>query len=499
MKSRYNIITAIFGLIFLAIPMRMGFLYLSQHSFYKTSASQNKIRGSIYDRNGHILAATLRTTSIYADPSMIKSDYDPILEQFFPEYPKQILKGRANKLRFMWLERHSGRIGEIQALRIPGIYAKPDEKRIYAYRQLFSTLIGFCDYNGEGKHGVENSLNEVLKSNDVTLSLDMGLQSILYDQLSQAYVDFEGEGASGMIVDVRSGRILAMVSVPSPQENIDFLANDMRNRNLDPVEVGSVLKLINTTIAIESGKYTPDSEVDARGPLKVDKFEINDFFGVNRIISLKESLWRSSNIAHARVAWDIGRTMQQKFFKELGMLDKVEWLSGSYATPIAPKRWTSPTVATLAYGYGIAITTLHLARAILAIVTGKRMELSCLQDMSDVKTSPVRVFSKETVNTMKDLMYYVTSNGYRQTLWLENCKVGAKTGTANMSVNGKYIEGQNFVTLATVFPLDSPELICIIQMTNPKKHKLKRGRFTVAGNVLSQYMKQIMRSCLKFI
>jgi cell division protein FtsI (penicillin-binding protein 3) len=329
-----------------------------------------------------------------------------------------------------------------------------------------------------------------LKTGEVRLSMDLQMQSLLHQTLENSVKDFAAEGASGIIIDMRLGRIRAMVSIPSPINKLDFLDHKFRNRNLDPVEVGSVMKLFNVAVALESGYYCSDSIVDARGPMILDKFEINDFMGVDREITLSESLWRSSNIANARVALHLGKKLQKRFLRRIGLLDKIEWMPGCYAYSLTPKKWGETTTATLGYGYGIGITVLHLAKVVFAVTTGKTTSLSMIE--SPEYQAPKSIFSKETVKNMRKMMREVVTKSHRKSLLIKGCRVGAKTGTANLLIKGKYVEGRNFVTLVAVFPINNPELLIILQMNDPKKEFLKQGRYTTAGNVLSGYMRDII-------
>jgi cell division protein FtsI (penicillin-binding protein 3) len=424
---------------------------------------------------------------LYVDPYKIVAD--DVLENYFPGISIKLEASRRNKSRFLWLKRDADpkMIQEIQGLKLVGVYAKHDYKRVYPARKKFSHLVGFCDQDLHGKAGAElyNSLYE----QPIKLTIDAILQSALYDKIETALHDFNGDGASGMIFEVKTGNVLAMVSLPSPEVPVDFVDHNKRNRNLDPTEVGSVLKLLNIANAIESGRYVPESIVDARGPLKVGDYEITDFFGVNREITLRESLWRSSNIANARVALDLGSEYQVAMLYRLGMLDPVEWMTNFRVHPIRP-RLSKTTTATLAYGYGIGLTTLHLAQGILSVITGYRMNPTVLEG---VPVNKVRVFGRDTVQQMLNMMQDVATHNKR--LKIPGLKLGAKTGTANMLVNGQYVEGMNYVTLAVAFPINDPQLLIIMQMSNPKK---SGNEHTTAANVFNKYMRELIISLLPY-
>lgn len=473
----------------------MFWIVFVDENFYKTEHSINHKRGNIYDRNGNLLATTIETQSIYCDPMKVPQSFYTIIQD---EFKVNLNKAVSRRSRFLWLERHveEARYHQIKEKRIPGVYAKVDHLREYPSWKTTSSLLGFCDFNCDGKHGVEYGMNSILKKQDVILSIDLDMQNTIVSILNQCYQDFSAEGASGVIVDIVTGRIRAMVSIPTPLIRADFLCHEKRNRNLDPVEVGSILKVLNVAIALETGQYNLDSIVDARGPLLISKFEINDFLGVNCKITLKESLWRSSNIANARVALDLGKQVQKLFFKKVGLLDRIEWMPQCYACPLLPKKWGKTTVATLAYGHGLGMTTLHLAQVLLAVTTGNIYPLTLLEKANAGIIK--KVFSKNTVEQIRESMYEVVNKSTRKALVFKKCKIGAKTGTANLVINGQYAEGRNFVTLATVFPIDRPRLLVIMQMTDPKKDGLTEGNYTTAGNVLPRYMRKVVAKLLKY-
>ena len=498
-KNRLIALSIVFTALYLWAASKLVFLIVHSEQFHSTNGSVKQIRNKIVDKNNYILAYTKPTVSLYLDPSRFPEAFDPWLGANFPEAASRLPDLRRRGSKFIWLDRHSGRLEEVKKLRIPGIHSRDDYERIYPFHKFTSILLGFCDVDGNGQAGIEYLLNNRIQHEAVKLSIDIVKQKMLHEIMFQAVEHYEADGGSGIIIELDTGnigRIRAMVSFPVPLLKSDFLLNQNRNRNFDQVEVGSVLKLLNVAQALESGKYRADTLVDARGPLKIGDFEINDFFGANRMITVSESLWRSSNIANARIALRLGKKMQREYYKKLGLLDQVEYLPGCRLSPILPKKWRKSTTATLAYGYGVGITTLHLAKAILSIVTGFESALSMLEDEIPKHHSGKRLFSKSTVETIKQLMQQVVQNNLKSTLNIPGYSIGAKTGTANLLVNGKYEQGKNFVTLATVAPLENPKFLIILQMTNPKKDRLLRGNYTTAGNVLSIYMKLVLKNII---
>ena len=438
-------------------------------------------RYSIRDTRGSLLAFNERTESVYADLRRVPDCMKGYIKTEFgiKNFPVS---------SFIWIKRDADQstIEKVKAINIPGLCVKKDWKRVYPWSSILWNLIGFCDKDMQGKYGAEYALNDTLFKEEVQLTIDLVIQKILAEILMDGISQFEIEGASGLVVDAQSGDILAMVSLPCPQKPADFLKHKFRNRNLDPKEVGSILKLHNVALALEEGGYTLDSIVDGRGPLKIGRFEINDFFGVDNYMTLRESIWRSSNIANARVALQIGAERQKQFFQKLGLLENLEWLDRCVVCPKKPSPWGKTANVTLSYGYGIGLSSLHLARSILRLIHGYDFDLRLLKN-SPIKL-PKRIISAKTSEHIREVMRDVIkfSNNKR---WKNiRYEVGAKTGTANICVRGKYLEGRNFVTMVCVFPAHMPKILLLIQMKDPPKNKLTSGRFTTAANVLGDYM-----------
>ena len=466
-------------ILFAAIALKSSYIILFKDLTQKRAP--DLFRFPIYDTNKKLLAFSEKVKSIYMNPQ--------IIPDCMKEYIQREFKLNAiPKSSFLWLKRDAqeGLIEKFRALNIPGIYIKNDWKRVYPFKDVLSNLIGFCDKNLDGKYGVEYALNKKLFKENISLTIDLTIQKILAEILSKAIEQFEVEGASGLVVDAQSGEILAMVSLPCPEKATDFLEYRFRNRNIDPVEVGSILKLHNVAMALETGLFNLDSMIDGRGPLRISKFEINDFFGINDYMTLRESIWRSSNIASARVALQVGADEQKRFFKKFGLLDSIEWLNGCFAQPNIPRAWRKTTTATLAYGYGIGLSSLHVARSILRILHGYDIELKLYKDSSEKQLS--RVISEKTSFLMRGVLEDVIRFSKSKKLKNTGYELGGKTGTANICIRGKYLEGRNFVTMVCVFPAKLPKILLLMQMKDPKKSKLSTSRFTTAGNVLSDYM-----------
>ena len=224
-------------------------------------------------------------------------------------------------------------------------------------------------------------------------------------------------------------------------------------------------------------------------------------------MTLRESIWRSSNIASARVALEVGQEKQKEFFEKLGFLEDIEWINGFRIHPKKPHSWRKTTTATLSYGYGIGLSSLHIARSILRILHGYDIDLKIIKDEQQHRRSGSmdgdpsnqnktlnRIISEKTSSLMRGVMQDVIMSSKNKELKSIGYEVGGKTGTANICVKGRYLEGRNFVTMTCVFPISLPKILILMQMKDPQKSGLTSGRkFVVAGSVLSDYIAKAIK------
>ncbi|QEK38118.1 hypothetical protein FZC35_01890 [Candidatus Cytomitobacter indipagum] len=467
------------------------FRIISIQKYDKYNAFKNKveIRKEILDSKGEILAFTAETNSIYCIPNQMNQIGFNFLEKNLQFNAKNINKNGS----FVWIKRHISEDenvkikNDIKKNKVKGILIAKDYKRIYPYSSSTSHITGYCDQNLNGKSGSELAFNEKLNKDKVHLTIDIRIQSILFSIIKDIFEEFESEDSSGIIIDVESGEVRAMASYPSPDPYMpySYLRKENKNHNLSAIEAGSILKLHNAAMCLENQIVNLDSIVDATGTLQVGKFEVQDFMGQDRKMTFLESVRFSSNIATGRLALEVGAEKQKQFFQKIGFLDPIEWIPNQFARPLAPKKWRKSTIVTASYGYGIGLTSMHIAQGLMRILTGKSKKLS-FYSSEPVKSN--KIISKHTIESMKIIMRTIIKSSYRS-ININGYEIGGKTGTANMCENGKYIEERNRVSYLGAFPMQKPKYIFLIQTTNPKKHKLKRGKYLVASNVLAEKVK----------
>ena len=479
---RFSILLISFFVLYSTLIVRMIYI---QNNPYNITKHVLSTRYNIYDRNKITLAYTLYTKSAYINPSQISEPALSLYAYHFPDMISQIIENK-NKT-FIWLKRHltNEEITNISSLYIPGLHICKDQKRIYPHNHLGAHVIGFCDKNNIGKQGAEYAFQQTLQKSNVHLSLDIRAQYILDNQIQKAVDSLEAEGGAGILINLQ-GEILAMSSYPfvTAEDSQTFIKH--MNRCVIPFEVGSILKIHNIAMLLNSKTATLNTEFDARGTFKVGRFEIQDLFGQNRILTLRESALYSSNIATAKSVLLANSQLQRNFFEKIGFMQSLEWMPKHIAKPLLPKQWSESLMITASYGYGIGISALHLIQSMLRLITGTNININIQKFNSATKS----ILPDSTVSQIRTLLQEIVEKGHGSRAKVSKLSVGAKTGTANICVNGKYIENQNHVSFVSVFPIQNPKYILLLQMTKPKVHKLRYGKYATASNVLGEHIKK---------
>lgn len=490
--------------IFLCISYRLAdIMIVSQFKTFdaKTYVREEIIRkADIVDRNGELIATSLTTASCYADPSVIIDVNDAATKlskiKGMPCADKIKYKLRDKKKHFVWILRHiTPKVQEqIMDLGIPGIRFQKDYKRIYIHGNLFSHVIGYTDIDGIGIFGLEKQYSDKLgdKKNidkKFVTSLDLRLQSIVYDELTKAIDKFSAQGGNAILMST-TGEVLAMVSLP------DFDSNDLRHVNIDSMfnrntlgvfEQGSILKILNVAIALDSGAAKLGSIFDASEPIKIGRFTVRDFKGKNRPLTLAEAFVFSSNIASARIAQSFGSDVQKEYMKKFGMFDKPIIELPERGRPIVPVRWTDATCMTVSYGYGLAVTPLQLLTAVSSIVNGgKKVHPTLLYNGSVDPENNESVVSLETSAKVRDLMRAVVCFGTGKKASVDGVEIFGKTGTAyKMTGRGYGTDGsrKRITTFLGGFPRKNPKYMLLVSLDDPKATSETFGYATAGWNI----------------
>ena len=490
-----------FASVYLVIALRLFDLCVIPNLSEEDESSQKSFaaspirRADIIDRNGTILATSLPTVNLYANPRKVLNP-EKAARKLVKVLPELDFDDTVKKLRrkgtFVYLKRNltPAQQYQINYLGIPGLEFEDGEKRVYPHKNLFAHIIGTTNIDNEGISGIEKAMNERLTQSDIPLmlSIDTGIQDTIREILKEGMEKFHAEGATAVLMDVNSGEIIAMVSLPDFDPNINRVKNQKALFNMATkgvYEPGSVLKIFNTAMSLESGKVKVSDSFDATQPLKLKYNVIKDYRGENRWLSVPEILVYSSNIGSARMALKVGGNEQRNFLEKIGFFEELDIEVAEKGQPIIPKRWSESTIATVAFGYGVAVSPLHVISGYAAVVNGGIYHSPSLIKDSPKTKEGHRVISYNTSKAMRKLMRLVVTDGSGKRANVKGYEVGGKTGTANkLSERGKYVDKKVRTTFVSAFPISDPKYSLIVMLDEPKALKETWGFVTSGWNTV---------------
>ncbi len=497
---------------YIAIILRMGDLCLLHHKSMSlpanngaVAANEKPLRASIVDRNGNLLAVSLRMASVYANAKMV---HDPakLAQKLAAILPKQttgeLFKRLSSGKGFVWIQRFITPKQEyaINALGDPAIRFQEEQRRIYPDANLAAQVVGYTDIDSHGIAGIEKFFNKRLAAGGkpLRLTLDMRIQHIMRQDLAKSVKTFHALGGAGIVMDVTTGEIIAMVSLPDFDPNHLGEATNAEKfdrATLGDYEMGSTFKTFSIAAGLDSGKVHLYSVFDASHPLKIDQFTIHDFDAKDRPLTIPEIYIYSSNIGTAKMAQSLGPDTIENFYRTLGFMQQVPIQVPERAMPLYPSPWRLVNTLTAAFGHGIAVSPLHVVRAASAIVNGGILLKPTLVMPDDPNAAPegTRVISADTSAKMRRMLELVVAGGTGSEAWVKGYDVGGKTGTADKNKNGKYENHANISSFLGVFPIWHPRYVVLALLDDPQGTKatygFSTGGFTAApvvGDVIAR-------------
>ena len=456
-----------------------------------------KKRCDILDRNQTLIATSVPTSSLYANPQKILDSQEAcrFLSDLFPEKCLALLQKKlACDKQFVWIERHLTPLVQQKILKkgIPGLHLRKDEKRVYPHGRLFSHVLGITSHNNQGVLGLEKGLEGVVTGSQkpLSLSLDVRLQHILRQELKKHLQLFSAKGANGILIqkNAHSWEVLAMVSLPdfNPNHLKTLHVEHLFNKNTMGVyEFGSLLKIHTVALALEEKSAHFHSVYDVSKPFAMGRFLIKDVARHQKpFLNLTEAFLASSNIATIHMAQASGGDAQHHFFEKLGFFKKLPTEMPEGALPLFPKKWTFLTNATASYGYGFSITPLHMIHSVATILDGNKKGLTFLHQRPHHKNPnaapPEEILSTDTVQKMRFLLYQNVERGNGKKARIPGYAIGGKTGTANIIENGRYRERKNNTSFVSAFPIANPQYVLLVSLQQPKPNHLTHG-YATAG------------------
>lgn len=473
-------------------------------------------RGDIVDRNGQQLARTIDAWTIGVHPKRLLGDRAEIAKRLADLMPDIGDAAHFHRLvtkdvNFTYLNRRASPalVQAVNAIGEPGIVFDRETQRLYPQSTMAAHVLGYIgttqkDPVVRGRLGMERALeerltNSALSGTPVALSIDSRVQAAMESELGRAMTTMQARAAAGIVLDVDTGEVISMVSLPLFNPNRVGMAGteELRNTVTQSVyELGSAFKPIAMAIALDSGVVTDISRrFDATAPLQVGRFRIKDDHAQNRWMNIPETLIHSSNIATARIADEIGAARMQDMFRKLGFDTKPDIELIEKGRPLWPHYWARTTVMTTAYGHGIAVTPLHLANAYATMVNGGVWRPTTLMKVQPGHAAKGRrVISEQTSMRMRQLLRLIVTDGTGRRAEAPGYRVGGKTGTAEAAEGGGYARNRNVSTFAAVFPMDAPRYVVLAMMDSPKRVQENSFQTTAAYTVAPVVSRVISRT-----
>ena len=451
-------------------------------------------RATVADRNGEILAISLPTAALYANPREMINTADAAhqLKEALPRLDEEQVKTRlAEAKQFVYLARQLTPKEQLRVntLGIPGIYFEQTERRRYPMGRTAAQVLGGVDVDGHGVAGVEREFDQRLRDDPspLRLSLDVRVQSVVRDELLGAMEEFKAIGACGIVMDVRTGEVLAMVSLPDYDANsVGSAAPDERfNRAVTGMyEPGSTFKLQTASMALDSGLVNIWNEFDASHDIHIGRFTISDFEGKHRWLYLPEVLAYSSNLGAAHIAQQMGAERQRAWLRGMGMFGRVGIELPEAGQPIIPPaaNWKEIVTLTVGFGHGIAISPLHVVRGTAAVANGGILVKPTILLPATDSTTEVgnRVMQAGTSDTMRKLMRLVVTDGFGKSAEVPGYYPGGKTGTAEKVGAHGYKKHANVAAFMSVFPMNAPRYAVYMMLDEPHANASTHG-YATAG------------------
>jgi cell division protein FtsI (penicillin-binding protein 3) len=469
-------------------------------------AEQMASRAPILDRNGEVMAISLPVTALAANPRLVENApaLADRLVRVLPQLDRERVIERLTQDRsFVYLTRAitPREMQAVNDLGSPALIFEPGERRFHPQGRAAVHVLGHADVDGRGISGVEAWFDErlrTLRGEPLRLSLDVRVQLAVRDAVANAIREFNAIGGAGVVLDVTTGEVLAMVSLPDYDAADPGGATEDQRFNritLGLYEPGSTFKLVTAAAAIEAGTAQIWSGWDASRPITYGRFTISDFRGRNRWLSLPETIAYSSNIATARMALDLGPTRHREALERAGLLSRLPIELPESAAPLAPRAnaWREINTITISYGHGISVTPLHVATMAATVSNGGILRAPTLQAVPPGETREgVRVFSERTSDIMRRLMRMAVTEGSGRSADVPGYYVGGKTGTAQkVGPRGGYLRDRRISAFVGAFPMHSPRYAIYVMVDEPRPNARSQG-YATGGWVAAPAVGQIV-------
>lgn len=503
-RGRLRFIYSLFIIAFLIFTVRtlwLGIQGTDRSRLAGADAEWTAKRADIIDRNGDILAKNIMSGHITLRPQAVK-DRDKVAATIHQALPYQYSLADALKLvnssrKFVYLKKYASDAQRniIAQAKLQGLEIEPVQTRRYPKRRLFSHVIGFVGNDGHGLEGAERVYDDYLSENQdpLQLSLDARIQSVFYEQLSFAMQKYQAKAAMGLLMNSRTGEMIAMVSLPDfDPENISL--DPATNRMFKPMrgvfEMGSIFKVFNTAMAMENGI---NKEYYIAEPFKIpDKFgrtaakigDVRSFKPPRPNLTVEEIMLHSCNAGSAQIALDLPDGTQKEFFHRIHLDESLKLEFGTTERPLMPAKWGPVEKATLSFGHGISVTPMHLLLAVNSMTNGGIYIYPTLLKRNVGVVKGERVLSDEISARLRAIMLRIAEETSGKQARIAGIQIGGKTATAEKYVNGKVDHKRNLTAFAGIFPVAAPQYTILVILDEPKGTKDSFGLRTAAWNAV---------------
>ena len=521
-RNRVLIAMAAFTAIYGVIGGRLAYFAMQDVDLTYTGSIQQSAaaRPDLVDRNGEVLATDIKTASLYAEPKRI-IDADETLEMLSSVIPdldqEQTYRKLKSGLGFIWLRRQMTprQQSQVMALGLPGIGFRSEKRRFYPGGPTASHIVGLVDVDNKGTAGMERYVDNAGLSDlqaagftserelsPVKLSIDLRVQHVIRDELQQAMERYRAIAAGAVVLDIHTGEVMGMASLPDYDPNNPFnaLEKDRLNRmSAGTFEMGSTFKTFTTAMALDSGKVNLHSRFDASRPINIGGFTINDFHGKRRVLSVPEIFIYSSNIGTAKMADAVGTEGHRAFLHKIGLLDKMSTELPEVARPSEPKEWKKLNSITISFGHGVSTTPLQTAVAAAALMNGGKLIAPTFLPRTREEADQIatQVVQPETSTKMRYLFRKNVTEGSGKRAGVDGYDVGGKTGTAEKVVKGRYSSDKRFNAFLAAFPIRDPKYVVLVILDEPKAEKSGGG--ATAGSNAAPTVSAIVRRSAVFL
>ena len=520
-QNRIRLMGLFFASVFLAITVQLVRISIiapmNEEAKIIAEAAEHIPRPDIVDRNGIVLATDIAVASLYADPRKI-IDIDEAVELItatVPDIDSKVLlaKFKTPGKAFVWLKRQVSpeERDAVYNLGIPGVGYVNERKRVYPQGRLSAHTVGYVDVDSKGIAGIERYLDDAgaLFTASLTdpgkaaaapaeLAMDIRVQHAMTDEISKAVIKFKAIAGGGIILDIETGEVISLVSLPDfdPNAEAKKIGKDQQNRMLSGVyELGSVIKAVTFAMAFDTGTVNMNSKYDARFPLVIGSARISDFHAQRRVLTVPEIFTFSSNIGTAKMALDVGVEKHQEFLAKVGLFDKLLTEVPETARPLLPKKWGKLVSATAAFGHGFAVQPLQGLSVVAGLLNDGNMVPPTFMRRSKEEADVLakNIVKASTADALRTLFRLNATDGTASKADVIGYRVGGKTGTAEKVINKRYSKNHSLTSFIGAFPMEKPRYAILIMLDEPKALPETYGFATSGWNAVPTASKIIER------